>query len=96
MVLGADGNLYGTTICGGRYGYGTIFQLSTNGTLTTLYSFTGGWDGGYPAGGLTIGKDGNFYGVTDEGGINPAGDANSDGTDFRLSIPMHPLLQRRQ
>jgi uncharacterized repeat protein (TIGR03803 family) len=101
MVLGADGNLYGTTLGGGPsfnpnsyvYGDGTIFQLNTNGTLTTLYSFSGGSDGGYPVGGLTKGTDGNFYGVTDEGGLNPVGYNNSDGTIFRLSVPMQPVFQ---
>jgi uncharacterized repeat protein (TIGR03803 family) len=29
-------------------GYGTVFKISTNGALTSLYSFTGGNDGAYP------------------------------------------------
>ena len=35
------------------------------GALTTLYSFTGGTDGGSPYAGLVQGSDGNFYGTTD-------------------------------
>src|ERR1017187_8216933 len=33
-------------------------------TLTTLYSFTGGNDGGFPLGRLVQASDGNFYGTT--------------------------------
>ncbi len=45
LVQGSDGNLYGTTENGGTNGAGTVFKISTNGVLTTLYSFTGGNDG---------------------------------------------------
>jgi uncharacterized repeat protein (TIGR03803 family) len=44
--------------------YGTVFQISTNGALTSLYSFTGGNDGGSPRAGLVQGSDGYFYGTT--------------------------------
>ena len=40
LTLGNDGNFYGTTEEGGS-GYGTVFQVTTNGTLTTLVSFNG-------------------------------------------------------
>jgi uncharacterized repeat protein (TIGR03803 family) len=39
ILFGRDGNLYGTTTAGGQYGYGTIFELTTSGEITTLYSF---------------------------------------------------------
>jgi uncharacterized repeat protein (TIGR03803 family) len=76
LAQGPDGNFYGTTVWGGPYlagspdglGYGTIFKLSTNGVLETLYPFTGGADGGWPYAGLVLGKDGNFYGTTFSGG----------------------------
>jgi uncharacterized repeat protein (TIGR03803 family) len=76
LAQGVDGNFYGTTAWGGPYvtgspdglGYGTIFMLSTNGLVTTLYSFTGGADGGWPYAGLVLGKDGNFYGTAFSGG----------------------------
>lgn len=64
LVLGADGNFYGTTEAGGPANCGTIFQISPAGALTTIYSFTGGSDGGNPATSLTLGGDGNFYGTT--------------------------------
>ncbi len=64
IIQGSDGNLYGTTsyALGGYQGYGTIFQLTTSGSLTTLYSFANADDGGTPTG-LIEGGDGNLYGT---------------------------------
>ncbi|MFY9978508.1 MAG: choice-of-anchor tandem repeat GloVer-containing protein, partial [Candidatus Sulfotelmatobacter sp.] len=77
LVQGTDGNFYGTTQQGGANGaYGTVFQITTGGTLTTLYSFcaqTDCTDGSYPMAGLVQGTDGNFYGTTQQGGANDAG-----------------------
>ena len=42
---------------------GTVFQVTTNGTLTTLVSFNC-TNGAYPYAALTLGNDGNFYGTT--------------------------------
>jgi uncharacterized repeat protein (TIGR03803 family) len=87
LVQGADGNLYGTTYSGGAYtnqygeSQGTVFRISTNGTLTTLYSFTGHSDGGNPNVGLVQGADGNFYGTTELGGPNYAGTVFKIGTN---------------
>lgn len=64
MVMDAAGNLYGTTATGGAHGYGSVFELSTSGMFTTLYSFQSGDDGAYPVGGLAIDSDGNLYGTT--------------------------------
>ncbi len=41
LTLAADGSLYGTTPYGGAYGQGTIFHLTTEGTLTELVTFNG-------------------------------------------------------
>src|SRR5208282_5960449 len=79
LVQGSDGNFYGTTSHGGTNGDGTVFKISTNGALTSLYSFTGGNDGAYPYAGLVQGSDGNFYGTTSGGGTN------GDGTVFQIS-----------
>lgn len=83
LTLGSDGNFYGTTRFGGSgTGYGdaagTIFKMTTNGTLTTLVSFTG-TNGATPIGGLTLGNDGNLYGTTSGGG------SNNDGTVFMVT-----------
>jgi uncharacterized repeat protein (TIGR03803 family) len=71
LVQGLDGNFYGTTWDDGIYDYGTVFKITKNGTLTTLYSFlcspTDCGSGVEPYGGLALGADGNFYGVTSLG-----------------------------
>ena len=41
LVLGSDGNFYGTTANGGSSDYGTVFKVTTNGVLTSLVSFNG-------------------------------------------------------
>ena len=69
LIQAKDGNFYGTTVYGGA-NYGTVFQRTPSGTLTTLYSFTGGSDGAYPYAGLVQASDGNLYGTTANGGVN--------------------------
>ena len=60
LVQGSDGNFYGTTDSGGTNGYGTVFKISTNGALTSLYSFTGGNDGANPDGRAGAGQRRQF------------------------------------
>jgi len=78
LVQGSDGYFYGTTVVGGtdfgtNGGNGTVFKISSSGVLTSLYSFTGGNDGGYPYAGLVQGGDGYYYGTTEVGGTNNLG-----------------------
>jgi uncharacterized repeat protein (TIGR03803 family) len=68
LVTGTDGNYYGTTFEGGTSGAGTIFQVTTSGSLSVIYSFSGGSDGGFPYAGLISGTDGNLYGTTSQDG----------------------------
>ena len=79
LLLGGDGNFYGTTNLGGGSGDGTIFQITPAGVLTTLHSFVGA-DGNAPEGGLMKGADGNFYGPTIFGG------GSNDGTVFKVDV----------
>lgn len=84
LVEGADGYLYGTTSLGGLSGKGVIFKVSKTvpSTPITLVEFTGSTTGtkrGEKPLGLTLGKDGHFYGVTEKGG------AFSSGTAFRMT-----------
>ena len=90
LVQGTDGNLYGTTEFGEANGnYGTIFRITPDGTLTTIYSFcaqTKCMDGASPQGGLLLGNDGNFYGTTWVGGHGNCGYATPGcGTIFRVT-----------
>jgi len=79
LVQGSDSNFYGTTAWGGANGYGTVFRISPSGSLTNLWSFTGGTDGDSPQAGLVQGSDGNFYGTASYGGVS------GNGTVFRIS-----------
>jgi uncharacterized repeat protein (TIGR03803 family) len=63
MVLGTNGNLYGTTLDGGTNGDGTAFEMTLDGNFMLLHSFTGLADGAMPYGALVQGSDGNFYGT---------------------------------
>jgi uncharacterized repeat protein (TIGR03803 family) len=83
LVQANNGTLYGTTIAGGAYGAGTIFEITPSGKLTTLYSVcsqTGCPDGNYLYSALIQATDGNLYGVMEIGG------ANNGGTVFRMTL----------
>jgi uncharacterized repeat protein (TIGR03803 family) len=87
LVQGRDGFFYGTTVSGGSTdyysfgGYGTVFKISTNGLLNSLYLFGAVLDtngsvlDGWSPNGLVQSSDGNFYGTTYGG----------DGTAFKIS-----------
>jgi uncharacterized repeat protein (TIGR03803 family) len=82
LVFDSAGNLYGTTVFGGLYGYGTVFRLTPSAgswTENVIYNFQYGGDGGYPYSGLIIDPSGNLYGSTSDGGTG------GGGTIFELS-----------
>lgn len=81
-VIDASGTLSGTTTgenlpSYGDPNYGTVYRLTTSGTLTTLASFDGA-NGATPRGALYADGSGALYGTTVEGG------ASNAGTVFRL------------
>ncbi len=70
MVLGTDGNFYGTSTFGQTNGgHGVFWKMTPQGVLTGIYTFqaNGSTDGSGPSGGLVEGTDGNFYGITFSG-----------------------------
>jgi uncharacterized repeat protein (TIGR03803 family) len=67
LAIDSEGTLYGSTGNGGANSAGTVFKLTQDGTLTTLYDFTGGADGASPEGDmLLVGK--NLYSTAYGGG----------------------------
>jgi uncharacterized repeat protein (TIGR03803 family) len=89
LVRDSAGNLYGTTVFGGRsqncngVGCGTIFKLDASGKETVLHSFTDGTDGGFPIVGLVMDAAGVFYGTAMSGG--DASCMNGCGTLFKIA-----------
>jgi uncharacterized repeat protein (TIGR03803 family) len=87
LILGANGNFYGVTNDGGIVNWGTFFEITPEGELTTLYAFCaklGCPDGISPYGGLVQGTDGNFYGTTEGGGYLKSG-GTPVGTVFKVT-----------
>lgn len=68
VLLDAQGNLYGVTYHGGQSDRGAVYKLRANGTVSLLYGFTGGADGGFAGGDVAMDGDGNLYGTTQDGG----------------------------
>jgi uncharacterized repeat protein (TIGR03803 family) len=89
LVEATDRNFYGATYLGGTNSGGTLFKITSGGTLTTLYRFcsqSGCPDGGNARGGLVQGTDGNLYGTTSDLGTG------GGGTVFRLSVGLAPFV----
>jgi len=77
LAQGRDGNLYGTANFG-KYGRGVAFRVTPTGAGKVLYDFDG-VHGAVPNSGLTLGRDGNFYGGTSEDG------SGGFGTIFKIT-----------
>ncbi len=96
LIQGADGNFYGELYgqndegdCANS-GCGSIFKITSSGNITTLHTFSGQPDGSYPVGGLIMGSDGAFYGVTGLGGADIQGcDGYGCGVIFKISATGH-------
>jgi uncharacterized repeat protein (TIGR03803 family) len=82
LIADGSGNLYGTTVYGGRDGGGTVFEITAGGTEKVLYNFCSALyctDGLYPHSGLVMDGSGNLYGTTTQGG------QHNGGTVFKLT-----------
>jgi uncharacterized repeat protein (TIGR03803 family) len=71
----STGNLYGTTVNGGIFGKGTVFEMSpTDGKILKHYDFgTQSNDGIGPVGNLVMDANHNIFGTTQDGGAGPGG-----------------------
>jgi uncharacterized repeat protein (TIGR03803 family) len=91
LIADANGNLFGTTFCGGAYTclnydfqFGTVFEIpKTNGvyasTPTILVNFDASYTGASPLAGLIMDANGNLFGTTAAGG------ATGSGTVFEVA-----------
>jgi uncharacterized repeat protein (TIGR03803 family) len=76
LILGIEGNFYGSTAGGGFCtacdfavpGTGTIFKLTPSGIITTLLAFDGFAQGRGPTASLLAVNNGYFYGATSRAG----------------------------
>jgi uncharacterized repeat protein (TIGR03803 family) len=84
LIIDQAGNLYGTTYGVNTSDFGIVYKLSPSGTITVLYTFTGGSNGSYP-GGLVMDQTGNLYGATLAGGTGTGCYYGSCGTVFKIA-----------
>jgi uncharacterized repeat protein (TIGR03803 family) len=80
LMLASDGNLYGSTLSGGKYQNGTLFKLTPEGVYTDIQDFNYSLSGASAYAPLMEASDGNLYGV------NPSGGANYGGTIFQYNL----------
>jgi uncharacterized repeat protein (TIGR03803 family) len=89
VTIDKSGNLYGTTYAYGNpkgpngANWGVVYRWKPGGTFNTLYTFTGGTDGAFPAARVIFGPNGTLYGTTQGSG----GGSSGYGTVFNLKPP---------
>jgi uncharacterized repeat protein (TIGR03803 family) len=88
LVLGSDGNFYGTAQIGGTYLFGAVFRMTPKGIVKTLHSFNS-YDGEDPQCAPFQATNGKFYGTTF--GEGPGG----YGTLFSVSNGLSPFVVLR-
>ena len=77
LVLGLDGSFYGTTGNFGSDQLGSVFQMTTAGTVKVVHKFGTGAhnsasDGRQPLAAPTQVSNGDLFGTTSLGGVNGA------------------------
>ena len=88
LVVDSAGNIYGTSVQGGTFGTGTVWELSPSASgwvHTVLYSFTGGADGGQPYKGVTLDAEENLYGTAVVGGSGGVCAEDGCGVVYKLT-----------
>jgi uncharacterized repeat protein (TIGR03803 family) len=75
-LINVGGTLYGTTLAGGKRGWGTVFTITLRGREKVLYSFKRVSTGSQPEAGL-IDVGGTLYGTTNKGGSDSCRDSPS-------------------
>ncbi len=87
LMLGADGNFYGTAYQGGPNGYGTVFSITPAGSISVVHAFSGPTgDGAFPLSSVSQDAAGNLYGTTEHGGGANQGSAWRINTAGQFSL----------
>jgi len=89
VVVGTDGNLYGTAQ-GGTHGSGVLYKVTPTGTESVLYNFcsvSGCADGFFPQTPIMQHTNGKFYGSVESGGANGL----NGGVLFSLDMGLQPF-----
>jgi uncharacterized repeat protein (TIGR03803 family) len=87
LLIDSSGAIYGTTVNGGAYGYGTVFQLTQSRSKYAeqiLWSLGSGQDAKNPLGGLLMGANGALFGTTVYGGTGATAGCTGCGTVFEV------------
>lgn len=96
LTIGSDGKLYGVTASGDAGYSGTLFNITTSGTFTTLYTFCkdGGMctDGYGPSTPVRQNTNGIFYGGTSGGGDVNACDNTTCGVVYSLNMGLKAFV----
>ncbi len=96
LILDHGGNLYGTTVVGGKHTCGTVFKLAPQATPpwseSVLYSFGCFSDGKNPHGGVTFDPKANLDGTTVSGGSGPSCGSYGCGVVFQLTPTTENVL----
>jgi uncharacterized repeat protein (TIGR03803 family) len=80
LVIGPNGDFFGTTASGGAFNDGSVFELNpATGNVTILHSFNGA-DGRQVQNALVFDANGDIFGTTNSGGIGA-------GTVWELAVP---------
>lgn len=89
LVMDATGTIYGTTVKGGSYDLGVVFELAPPAQTAGPWVFTIIWtfagppeDGAEPTSRLLLDASGNLYGTANEGGAHGT---RGYGTAFQLA-----------
>ena len=97
LIVGTDGNFYGTTSRGGTgvtNPAGTVFKMTADGTVTTLYTFDFQLTGDQPHAGVVRDGDGKLYGTTRGTGAYPRGRPRGRSSTARCARRSSPTARR--
>jgi uncharacterized repeat protein (TIGR03803 family) len=89
LIFDSAGNLYGTTLLGGVYNQGTVFELTPEGTSwkeSVLHSFGSDRDGQNPSYNLVMDAAGNLYGTT----LHEVYELSPSGGGWTISVIYYP------